>query len=326
MKVYCFRTTKKSPHGDFMESANDSIRLGSTPLAGIISNNPELSSWTWTARESSPSDLGVDPNLEPFAAHAELMIALFLTILIFWFLPARPVLAVEVGGADVAGTYVIADTGVVDGDVVVNTPSGFARAIIAYDNNIFGVYSEKPTVVFRVADTGAKPIVRSGITTVNVTTANGEIKAGDYLTSSTAAGKGQKADRSGYVLGVALAGFSGAGQGKIPVAIKVEYAELTTARSANRLLEALGASFFANVKDPERFALIIRYILAGLLLLICFGLGFWTFSRVLPKGVEAIGRNPLAKNTIYFSMVLNVGLIAIVGILGIVGALLILRL
>jgi len=236
----------------------------------------------------------------------------------------RPVFAADIGG--IAGTYIINDTAAVTGDILINTPDGFKLAKIPYDNNIFGVFADTPVIVVHTGKEGEKPVVRTGIATVNVTTVNGAIKQGDRITSSTVPGKGQRADQSGYVLGVALAGYNGSGTGSIPVAVGIEYAELTTARNANRLFEYLGASLFSNVQNPEKFALIIRYILAGLILIASFVFGFVTFSRSLPKAMEAIGRNPLARHTIYLSMLLNVGLIAVVGIIGIAGALLIMRL
>lgn len=234
-----------------------------------------------------------------------------------------PVLAA--GSLGVAETYKISDSEAVDGDVLSNSSGSFERATKEYDGNLFGILADEPLVSLRTAGEDQKPIVRSGITMVNVISSNGPIKNGDYLTSSTTPGKAMKATNSGYVLGIALEDLTG-NEGKISVAVKIEYAELTAPRSANRLFEYLGKSFLANAKDPEKFGMVVRYIAAGLVLLSSFSFGFITFSKSLPKGVEAIGRNPLAKNTIYLSMALNVGLIAIVGILGIAGALLILRL
>ena len=246
---------------------------------------------------------------------------LFLAV-IFVVKPVRA--AVDIGG--VAGTFIINDPGAVTGDILTNTSDGLKLAKIPYDNNVFGVLADTPVVVVNTGNVGEKPVVRTGTVSVNVTTANGAIKQGDRITSSTIPGKGEKADQSGYVLGVALAGFSGTGTGTIPVAMGIEYAELTTARNANRLFEYLGASLFSNIQNPEKFGLIIRYILAGLILIASFGFGFVTFSKSLPKAMEAIGRNPLARHTIYLSMLLNVGLIVLVGIIGIAGALLIMRL
>lgn len=256
------------------------------------------------------------------------IILIIISLVSLMSLMSKVVLAAETSGLEMTNSFAIADPAVVEGDIVANSSSGFERDAVAYDNNIFGVYVKNPIVVFRPGGLADKPVARSGVVLVNVTTTNGEIKAGDYVTSSAIPGKGQKADKSGYVLGIALESYSGAsGQvGEVLVAMRIEYAELTTARNANRLLEYLGGSFLTNVKNPEKFGMTIRYIAAGLVILAAFGFGFWTFSRAIPKGIEAIGRNPLAKNTIYLSMVLNVGLVVLVGILGIAGALLILRL
>lgn len=244
-----------------------------------------------------------------------------ISIFVLVVLASRSIFAAD--GLDVTSNFDITDSRVVDGDIVVSSANGFVRATIPYDNNIFGVYSEKPLVVFQTGS--GKPIVRAGIAGVNVTDSEGAIKAGDYVTSSNITGKGAKAVRSGYVLGLALEDLTGK-EGKIRVAVKVEYAELTTPRSANRLFEYLGASFLNNVKDPEKFGLIVRYILAGLVLLVSIIFAFGTFSRAIPKGIEAIGRNPLARHTIYLSLLLNVFLIIFAVFLGIVGAILIIRL
>lgn len=235
-------------------------------------------------------------------------------------------MAADFAGQDVASTFVVTDTDSKDGDILVNSSQGLVRTKIPYDSAMFGVLSDHPLVVFRSPAASGSAMIRNGVTMVNVNTSNGEIKPGDYITTSETLGAGMKAIRSGYVLGTALSGFAGGGVGQIPVALQIQYAELTTTRNANRLFELLGASFLANVKDPEKFGTIIRYILAGLVLLGSLTFGFVTFSRAIPKGIEAIGRNPLAKNTIYLSMALNVGLVVLVGILGIVGSLLILRL
>ena len=248
-----------------------------------------------------------------------LSIIIFITVITFINI-ITPVFAAE--------TYQVNDQNVVDGDIVVSTPNGLKLAAQPYDSNIFGVVQSQAVIVWHSGNPGEVAIASNGMAMVNVTTANGPIKFGDYVTSSSVPGKGQKAANAGYVLGIAQENFDGNGttSGQIPVVIKVEYAGLSANAPANKLFEFLGASLLANAANPEKFGTIIRYTLAGLVLLAGFGFGFITFSRSLPKGVEAIGRNPLAKNTIYLSMILNVILILVVGGISIVGALLILRL
>ncbi len=236
---------------------------------------------------------------------------------------------------DVNGEYV-------DGDIVSYTETGLATSTRANDDKVFGVLDTEPLVVYRRQDGTGIPVVRNGTVDVNVSTANGPIRTGDFITSSSFAGKGQKSTISGYIVGVALQDFTeqdgetasftlpqGGEQqvrvGKINVAIKIEFAELNTARNANRLLDALNLALFRNTQDPESFVNILRYILAGLAVLISFTIGFFTLARTIPKAMEALGRNPLARTTIQFGIVLNIIFTIGIGLVGVVAAVILLR-
>ncbi len=241
-------------------------------------------------------------------------------------------------GLEATSVYEIPDTAAVEGDILTATDKGLVRASRGFDNKMFGVIVDQPILVYRNNDIKGKPVVRSGIANVNVTTLNGPIKYGDYITSSSIAGKGQKASESGYVLGVALGTFDGKGapqvdgptgkvsSGKISIAIRVEYAELTNPRFAGRLFGFVGASFLENINDPAKFGNVIRYIAAGLVVLLSFTFGFLTFSRSIAKSIEAMGRNPLAKSTIQLTMIINIALLIGTGIIGIVASILIIKL
>src|SRR3989338_11071483 len=106
--------------------------------------------------------------------------------------------------------------------------------------------------------------------------------------------------------------------GTVPVALKIEFVELSTPRSTPRLIEQLTTALFQSAQDPSKFAEMVKYIIAGIVVLASFLTGFFTFSRSVANGVEAIGRNPLAKVSIYLS-------IAITGV-GIFASILIIRL
>lgn len=228
---------------------------------------------------------------------------------------------------EATSVYEVIDTDALEGDILISTDKGLTKATKSFDNKVFGVLQDTPVLVMRDNSIkNGKPVARSGVATVNVTTLNGPIKYGDYITSSTIPGKGQKASESGYVLGIALAEFSGQGNGQVSVAIRIEYAELTNPRFAGRLFSFVGSSFLENIRDPKQLGLIIRYIAAGLVVLLSFTFGFLTFSRSIAKSVEALGRNPLAKSTIHLSMIINIGLLVLTGIIGIVASILIIRL
>lgn len=242
---------------------------------------------------------------------------------------------------EIAETFDVPEESI-DGDIMSYTDQGVVLSTREYDDKIFGVIETTPLVAYRRQDNTGLPVVRNGTTSVNVTTANGEIKPGDFITTSALAGKGQKSLASGYIIGVALEEFTEADgepvevavsdggtkqarSGSINVAIKIEYAELNTARNANRFLDALNALFFSNIQNPEQFTNTLRYFLAGLAVLVSFLIGFFTLARTLPKGIEALGRNPLAKTTIQFGIILNIIFTVGIALVGIVAAIILLR-
>lgn len=229
-------------------------------------------------------------------------------------------------GIEVTSTYEIADQDAQEGDIVSTTETGLVRSSKVGDNKMFGVIQEKPLLLYRDLGATGKPVMRSSIAQVNVTTLNGLIKYGDYITSSEIPGKGQKAPPSGPVLGIALTSFDGSGVGKIPVALRIESAGLTAPGFTGSLFNLIGVAFLENLKDPKKFAEVIRYIAAGLVILLSFTFAFLTFSRSIVKSIEAIGRNPLAKSTIQLSMIINIILLVLTGIIGIVASILIIRL
>ncbi len=263
---------------------------------------------------------------------------IFLLSLLYLLFPAFVSAQQPQQSMDVTLTYQIKDDKAEPGDILVSSPDGLKRAQLGFDNKMFGIIQDQPLIVYRTGEANAKPVVRSGVAIVNVTTLNGPIKYGDYITSSAITGKGQKASESGYILGVALAAFDGQGapqvdgpvgkvaSGKVQIAVRIEYAELTNPRFAGRLFGFIGNSFLENVRDPKQLGIIIRYIAAGLVILLSFTFGFLTFSRSVAKGVEAIGRNPLAKSTIQVSMMINIVLLVITAVVAIITSILIVRL
>ena len=262
------------------------------------------------------------------------LLSIFYILYSIFYIP--PVYA-QNQGVEVTSVYEIPDTEASNGDILVTSETGLTRAQRSFDSKMFGVIQQQAIVVYR-DNPEAKPVIRFGLARVNVTNLNGTIKYGDYITSSRVPGKGQKATESGYVLGVSLGAFDGSGaeeidgpngkvaSGNIPVAIRIEYAELSNPRFAGRLFSFIGTALLENVNDPEKFGDLIRFITAGLVVLLSFTFGFLTFSRSIAKSIEALGRNPLAKNTIQLSMVINIIVLILTGIIGIVASILIVRL
>ena len=246
-----------------------------------------------------------------------------------------PALAQE--NFDLTYTYQISDTEAKSGDVVMSSDQGFIRANVSYSNRVFGVLQENPTIVFRSSDQAQRPVVRSGVSIVNVSTLNGPIKKGDFITSSPIAGKGQKSSQSGYTIGIALADFTGDSgdkvtydgasytTGQIQIAVKIEYTELTNPRSFYRFLDLFNLAVFQNLQDSSRSIEIVKYFAALIVFVASIVLGFFLFARSIPKSIEAIGRNPLARRAIQFSIILSVVLTLAASLIGVAAAFLILR-
>jgi len=267
-----------------------------------------------------------------------LLVTGFLTVL-FVMLPVTCCLSPVLAQSSIADVYDISDKNTKTGDIVIFTPDkGITRTNIPYDIHLFGVYEASPTAVYKRVDGSGSPIVRVGISNINVTTLAGSIKAGDRITSSEIQGFGKKADTSGQVIGVSTVNFSDQdGQamqfqgrtihaGQIPVAVKSEYAELSSPRDFNRLFSYLGTNLLQNIQDPKQFGQAIKYIFSGLIILVAIIFSMIILLRSIPKSIEAIGRNPLARRAIVISIALNIAIVIILTIGAIAAALVILRL
>ncbi len=94
-----------------------------------------------------------------------------------------------------------------------------------YDSKILGIVSTKPGLTLgsetKVDEIYkySHPIGLSGRVPVKVTNSNGEIKPGDFITSSNIPGVGIKATKPGYVIGRALESYNESEQGTIMVFI-----------------------------------------------------------------------------------------------------------
>jgi hypothetical protein len=265
--------------------------------------------------------------------------------IIFFFIQSvfnnSPVFA-QSSDLSVGQTLIIDDKNAVTGDIMSlsTKPETLVRSTKEYDDRMFGVLQLVPVVVYKTRDD--IPVIRTGAVPLNVTSLGGPILVGDYVTSSPIAGKGQKATSvSGNMLGVALTAYDGkAGtnvtyQGKtyksgvIKAQVGIGPASPVVFKASGGLfgtLKQLQTALLFNITSSRNADKIMRYILAALLLLLLLGFGYYTFGKQITKGIEAIGRNPLAKASIQTMIVLNAILLGVVCVGGIILALVIISL
>ncbi len=229
----------------------------------------------------------------------------------------------------------------ISGDIITrNKDNQFVRSSTPFDESMIGVLANNATIVFHpIESDGSSTIVTSGQARVNVTTLNGPIVVGDRITSSTIPGKAQKAtDLSGYILGIALENFSEESngekitvegrtmtQGSILIAINIGPIGPLQAGAVTKLVDQIGSTIFQNIQTPERADRFFRYFIAGLIALVAILVSFTAFGKNISRGIEAIGRNPLAKTQIQAMIIINVGLIAAITIGAVILSLAIVR-
>jgi F0F1-type ATP synthase membrane subunit c/vacuolar-type H+-ATPase subunit K len=272
--------------------------------------------------------------------HSRSMKRLVIAILVMLGMLAGTTLArAQVPGVNVARTLGITDQSAVEGDIVslTNNTDEVELSKVMGDARMYGVLVRDPLVVYRTNE--SIPVVTTGEVFVNVTTQNGPIMSGDFITSSNIPGKGKKAEQSmrGYMLGYAMTGLSETEgepyldngkqirQGKIKVQLNIRPISFTGGNVLATLQQAQAASLDI-IKDSQTRDRYFRYLIALLIVVFTVFFSYKTFGKNVSKGIEGIGRNPLAKGSIQAMIILNMVLIGAVCIGGMVLALLVISL
>lgn len=207
----------------------------------------------------------------------------------------------------IANYIPISGENISDGDIVSSTEKGNILSKTPYDPLVIGVVTEKPAVSLNPETTeeNTYPVAASGNVRVHVSSINGDIKVGDLVTSSEMPGVGMKANKTGYVIGRSLDNFSSKNPqevGTINVALNLHYS-YSSARTQSSLKDIFNLSVLATYESPSA---VFKYVVAGIVLILAFVLGVFSFGRVANTGIEALGRNPLAGKMIQFGIVVNV--------------------
>mgnify|MGYP001613961752 CR=1 FL=1 len=202
------------------------------------------------------------------------------------------------------------------GDIICSYDTGFTKCKSQYDPAMYGVIVEEVSVALEDSDLeNSRLALTSGIATVRVSTFAGNIEEGNFVTSSENPGVGIKAERNGYVLGTALESYSSndnTSVGNIQVALNIHPAAGLSSQGSN-LLQFIRKGIAIPLFEPLES---LRYLLAVLMVLISFTLGMIYFGRSSRAGIEAIGRNPLAKRVIQFTVLMNIVLTIVIVLVG----------
>lgn len=197
--------------------------------------------------------------------------------------------------------------------VVCTYQDGNAVCKEEYDPSMYGVVNDNPAAAIIDPDLeNGRLVITSGVTSVSVTNAGGDIEEGDLLTSSKTPGVAQKATRNGYVLGVALEEFSGSEVGTIQMMVNIHPTTILSGQRGN-ILQFIRQGLAVPIFQPLES---LRYLLAVVIIVISFTLGMVYFGRASRAGIEAIGRNPLASKVIQLTVIMNIVLTIVIVLVG----------
>ncbi len=207
--------------------------------------------------------------------------------------------------------------------LVINDKNSVELAPANDPTRIYGVAVDPAAPPITASQSGLKVfVVTAGVYPVLVSSQNGPIKAGDYLSMSSTDGTAARLKGQTFVLGRATENFDGTSgsTGKISVAIAPGKNPLLSEDTAvPTILRRLGESIAGKPVSSARI-----YAALGIFLItasVAFSL-LWVGIR---SGMVAIGRNPLSRHSIMQSLAQVIIASAIIFVGGLFGIYLFLR-
>ncbi len=231
----------------------------------------------------------------------------FSLVLIISFLIQEKIVNAQIDSSDIAKSFDFYNAS--RGSLVCSSKNGLELCKKAYSPSIYGVITDSPALAIKDNNLpNAQLVSQGGSTIVRVSSINGNIVEGDFVTSSEIEGVAQKAVKNGYVLGTALEPFQSGSPneiGEILVSIHI-HPETSFTDERSNLLETLQEALTVPILTPLAA---LRYLLAALIVSLSFIIGFIYFGRFLRLTVENIARNPSVKIIIYLTSVISLVLI-----------------
>lgn len=260
-------------------------------------------------------------------------------------------LAVTAGAAaqGVTQTYINRGPAVLHNGMIVSLRDDNSEEVVALsrDNarDMLGVVTaanDAPVSLTKNSDQQQVYVATTGQYNVLVSTQEGPIKAGDFITISSLHGIGMKAtDNDQIVIGKALAGFDGKTSVDGETEVKTSDGKTRPVSLAHILVDISVAhnpfyksdktdgvpgflSKAANIVTDRPVGAVRIYAASGVLVLAMIIAGFVIYSGVR-NGIVAIGRNPLAKSSITRGLIQVILISLIVFIIGLIAVYLLLK-
>lgn len=190
------------------------------------------------------------------------------------------------------------------------------------DKDAFGIVTKDPVLLLSSGNTGT-PIITNGEVLVNVTTKNGPINIGDYISPSSIPGRGAKAIGSDpYIIGTALSSFSGSASSTVSNTNEIQKGSIQML-----FLRRINPLASVDQQTPRSVEIgkniifhVMKYILATLVAVGTVYIAFKVSNSSIKTGLISIGRNPLAKTSINSMLAINVIMIILISAVGLTTA------
>lgn len=191
------------------------------------------------------------------------------------------------------------------GDIIIQIGTHYKRSYLEYQEGVVGVVVKDPALAIDPQIDGTYPVLTSGEVFVNVNNSNGEIMAGDYVTTSAIEGEGMKMTDSGFKLGVARQTVREFDQdGKAKIIVEIDTKKIEPKKDLNSAMMLL-KPMYSRVSEAQGTFKIVKYFISGSILLVTLVFLVVNLKLISQEGIKALGRNPLASKVIVFNVFLN---------------------
>ena len=232
-------------------------------------------------------------------------------VLITSFIMLLLSLSGRVHAQNISLTLIVEDvpSGPANGLIVIQDGAQYKLSSVRADTRMIGIITDTPSFSGRKSTNSKAFYVNgSGTSVVRASNINGKITKGDYLTSSDIKGVAIRTIDPEFTIGVAQEDFDSA-DGLVRIDIKPSFFQGNS--SVNRsLINVIRSGTQSFTLSPINS---LRYVLAAIIGIASFLFGFSIFSKISGTGIQALGRNPLARKTIEFNIIiefiLNLGII-----------------
>lgn len=231
-----------------------------------------------------------------------LLILLTISFLQFFFFTSS---ALAASDFFIPSNYVpVATKNLPQGTILSTTLREYTPCASPYDPNIIGVITATPAIKQEIESTiPYYPLTTSGQNIILVTTKNGKIKKGDFLTCSGIPGVAMKAKHSGVVIGTAQEDYAHSTVGTIDISIDIHFAYIP---ENNVLLDTFNYLKLRADMTENATLVTIKYILSFIIASLTIFFTFTLISKTANRGIDALGRNPLSSRQITLGISLNI--------------------